>query len=551
MPVGDSVEDEWFVVWLLVHLSRRRDFAGVAFRVWDDDGEFLLIEAADHLPRWLQGPGAAANRVFVFRGQLHLVPPEQKPPEALALPDALRRLAGPGRTAAGRRVQLQIEHRIREYPGKARADMHVAHCAVPRRVASLLRAEPQLVAAAVAAFSGRGPDDLRAARALEHFPPAAEAEAGLTVAAVTFSRCLYAQLALPAFAGPPGWPLPPRSHPTFARAELGMKLTCGLEMAVARGAGAWRAYRGALEARGYFEGHLPGSREHRRLLDAAAAAFRADGEAAGEWDWDWEELLGRVGAGRDPGGGAAEGGGEGLPPEDDAGWLDEGEALLSAAMRERAGAGEAAAAEEPPDALLDSLARGMRAFVEQQASHAGAEVPAGPRPFDPDYAGVFRELKEALALGGHEAFEEISSGAPSESDFSDDATDSESESSGDGGGAAWTAGAPAGLYFNQAAQEIGSDSDDEEFDDRYAAALAEQLAGTKVAPGGEGRAAGAADADDGGLKPVDVDLGVVSNLLASVESQDGLPGPAGNLLGLMGVTLPGSGGAERPSPGPS
>ena len=49
---------------------------------------------------------------------------------------------------------------------------------------------------------------------------------------------------------------------------------------------------------------------------------------------------------------------------------------------------------------------------------------------------------------------------------------------------------------------------------------------------------------------VDVDLGVVSNLLASVESQDGLPGPAGNLLGLMGVTLPDSGGAERSSPGP-
>lgn len=31
-------------------------------RVWDNDGEFLLIEAAYSLPRWLK-PESAANRV--------------------------------------------------------------------------------------------------------------------------------------------------------------------------------------------------------------------------------------------------------------------------------------------------------------------------------------------------------------------------------------------------------------------------------------------------------------------------------------------------------
>lgn len=38
----DSVEDEWFVVWLLLLLTRQ--LPGCSARSWDDDGEFLLIE---------------------------------------------------------------------------------------------------------------------------------------------------------------------------------------------------------------------------------------------------------------------------------------------------------------------------------------------------------------------------------------------------------------------------------------------------------------------------------------------------------------------------
>jgi hypothetical protein len=41
-PFGDNVEDEWFIVWLLLALTEK--FPGAAARVWDDDGEFLLIE---------------------------------------------------------------------------------------------------------------------------------------------------------------------------------------------------------------------------------------------------------------------------------------------------------------------------------------------------------------------------------------------------------------------------------------------------------------------------------------------------------------------------
>ena len=38
--------------------------------------------------------------------------------------------------------------------------------------------------------------------------------------------------------------------------------------------------------------------------------------------------------------------------------------------------------------------------------------------------------------------------------------------------------------------------------------------------------------------PVDVDVNLVKSLLDSFSSQEGLPGPTSNLLGLMGLKLP-------------
>ena len=35
------------------------------FRITDEDGEFLLIEAADHIPRWVD-PDSAEKRVSLF-----------------------------------------------------------------------------------------------------------------------------------------------------------------------------------------------------------------------------------------------------------------------------------------------------------------------------------------------------------------------------------------------------------------------------------------------------------------------------------------------------
>ena len=60
MSYGDSVEDEWTVVYVLRELSKHH--ADVWIQVVDTDGEFLLIEAADVLPQWLT-PENSENRV--------------------------------------------------------------------------------------------------------------------------------------------------------------------------------------------------------------------------------------------------------------------------------------------------------------------------------------------------------------------------------------------------------------------------------------------------------------------------------------------------------
>lgn len=58
--VTDAVDDEWFIVHLLREITLKwpQAVAGIE----DDDGEFLLIEAADVLPNWVT-PQNAANRV--------------------------------------------------------------------------------------------------------------------------------------------------------------------------------------------------------------------------------------------------------------------------------------------------------------------------------------------------------------------------------------------------------------------------------------------------------------------------------------------------------
>ena len=217
---GDNVEDEWFIVWLLVELTRA--FPTLTARVWDNDGEFLLIECAFHLPKWVK-PEAVANRVWIHAGELHLVPPavtadvgawarssDPSDPDAPSVEAALWLIRGGdgtpahvGRTLAPSSARDALRRRVGAYPDAARASSHRAFAILPERLARLLRVEPQLVAPAVEAFYERDPDGLRAAARMRHFPPDKR-----TGALVSLTRCLYGQLVRQRFSAPRGWLMP-------------------------------------------------------------------------------------------------------------------------------------------------------------------------------------------------------------------------------------------------------------------------------------------------------------------------------------------------------
>lgn len=85
--------------------------------VQDNDGQFLLIEAAHHLPKWLQ-PETSINRVFIYKKQLHTIPPEdtkQTPLPHLSLNDAVEKVyRSPETTVANAQIQACIEQKLQE-----------------------------------------------------------------------------------------------------------------------------------------------------------------------------------------------------------------------------------------------------------------------------------------------------------------------------------------------------------------------------------------------------------------------------------------------------
>jgi hypothetical protein len=357
MAFGDNVEDEWLATWLLTEVSRRFAAAGAVVRVSDNDGDFLLIEVAEHLPRWVH-PEQMEHRVFIHDGELKLIPFEGadrrdasgapgaascragvgnadssrgipgRIPTAEAGAAWVRELAAAARAPASMREALSV--RLSGYPQRALRNMHCAAVYLPPRAAAVLSAAPQLIAPAVEAFYSRDSSEVSRAARLQHVlgpavvaatssivtvsagpaaahtagraaaptgspaaaspasanhaaaVPVATAPGGLVSMSVPMSRHLFAQLVQQRFHPPKAYAplMPPRprapvsAQPTgrteaadgasgaaagaaagtaagtssdgamaaavqeYARYDLGCKIATGLEILLARGAGA-------------------------------------------------------------------------------------------------------------------------------------------------------------------------------------------------------------------------------------------------------------------------------------------------------------------------
>ncbi|PLB53101.1 putative regulatory factor Sgt1 [Aspergillus steynii IBT 23096] len=231
---GDSIEDEWVIVYMLRELTKKHK--DVWASVVDSDGQFLLVEAAATLPAWLE-PEIADNRVWIHQGQLVIIKPKNPKKgtvtEKISLPESMKIIKEePARLMRSTMIQEEAFYRLRNYPKQINENLHSALVTIPRKVAYLLNQKPAYISAAVESFYLRDPIALRPLRTKDTssfvFPPE-----DLVTVSVRFTRVGYAQLKSQDFPAPKSWipKLPAKDEQkAYDRAEIGMKLSCGFEM---------------------------------------------------------------------------------------------------------------------------------------------------------------------------------------------------------------------------------------------------------------------------------------------------------------------------------
>ncbi|EDR15436.1 uncharacterized protein LACBIDRAFT_301759 [Laccaria bicolor S238N-H82] len=249
MRVGDSVDDEWCTVWLLKEISSQWD---LVISVFDSDGEFLLIEAAEVLPLWVQ-PKNSENRVWIYASRLHLIPLSHSSPpsrkrirrkildstesdnegsdnddEFITPDDAVKLVQNPFvETLAPPIVEKAVWERISGYPAARRKHVHTTNAYIPIDIAKALVARPHLVQKSVEAFYTRDAIQLRAAHRMLRLPPGTS-----VLQPVKMTRTAYAQLLGQKF-------FPPKVFGRWQEKEgtrewrwrdVGMKIAVGFEI---------------------------------------------------------------------------------------------------------------------------------------------------------------------------------------------------------------------------------------------------------------------------------------------------------------------------------
>ncbi|KAM5388925.1 hypothetical protein ACJA88_000789 [Fusarium oxysporum] len=236
---SDAVEDEWLIVYILRELSKSHP--NLWIRVFDTDGEFLLVEAANVLPRWLN-PEIDNNRAWINKGNLLLIPVRDEEglrARNLELPDAVQAIKTKRDALVHSGfVEAEAFYRLEKYPGQISESLHHSLITIPRKLAYILHSLPKSVAPAVEEFYLRDPIALK--RVISPTQPFTFPPEDLITISVRFSKVLFAQLRSQRFDAPPSWSEVLRkaqkeapsgeADKIMARLDIGMKLTCGFEM---------------------------------------------------------------------------------------------------------------------------------------------------------------------------------------------------------------------------------------------------------------------------------------------------------------------------------
>ncbi|MCJ1277917.1 hypothetical protein MMC21_005731 [Puttea exsequens] len=235
---GDSVEDEWLIVYILRELSKQ--FPETWITITDTDGQFLLVEAANALPAWLN-PEIAEFRLWMNNGQLCIIPLENEAGGAnpgfkpLTLQKAMKYIdANASKLVHLPEIEAEAFHRLQKYPDHISDSIHHSVITIPRKLAYALHQNAAYISPATEAFYLRDPIALRPlqtkAIGSTSFPPT-----DLVTVSVKFTKIGYAQLKSQRFEPPALWAALCSSQGNEVlqqRLETGMKVTCGFEMLI-------------------------------------------------------------------------------------------------------------------------------------------------------------------------------------------------------------------------------------------------------------------------------------------------------------------------------
>ncbi|OWF55919.1 protein ecdysoneless homolog [Mizuhopecten yessoensis] len=560
---GDNIDDEWFIVYLLFKLTKQ--FSGLIARVVDNDEEFMLIEAADVLPKWID-PETVENRVYIYNGQLHIIPLPQSPADITSLPgsvpsisDAVQcvRTCSPAAVASAS-IQQAVQTRINEFPAKTKENIHYAHCYIPANLAAILEKRPHLVSQGVLAFYYRDPIDLRSCRTMQYFRPGTR-----VISRVKLTRCLYAQLMQQKFQPDKrsGWVLPSSINPKYKAHDLGMKLAHGFEILCARCSSnkskagnskcapqdndmRWNRYLQSLKERGFFRGEIEGSKLYQQLMSDARQFYtdqlQADLREGSKRNTGGEilRLLDSVEFDIE----AMRKAEADLSPPDDDGWLNLTPETLDDMMRKKAGPNSTEKSSNGKDPIdLSKVADSMKAFVEKISGVDGVEIPVEGEDDDDDDI-QFDSTGFISAMQKMFEFDDNDSGSSSDmSEYGWEDSDQDFDDqppSGKPSKHKHKAAVPTVKdYMDLMDRELAPTNVGKSFEKEPQAENGPHTQ-PKTPTNKSQNINRDIDDEDDDFQPVNIDVNTVKNMLESIGAQQGLAGPASNILNSMGVNVP-------------
>lgn len=180
------------------------------------------------------------------------------------------------------KVPTSISNCIGARFAESAKQQHQVTLYLPIAAAMILKTDPSLIAPVVRTFCNRDQIDLKACRAMKHFPPEVRVYAD-----ITFTRCLYAMLMYTRYTPDrrTGWNLPASNHATYKAHTLGMKIAAGFEILASKAVTLgnvddldnekdWHLFLNRLNANQYFGENIEHSKEHTRRLQNAKEYFK-------------------------------------------------------------------------------------------------------------------------------------------------------------------------------------------------------------------------------------------------------------------------------------